>query len=73
MRLPIQAPAVIREAFHWPADRLFPGLVPSGQFTSGHIQAMRCFSHLCRCPGTYSYACCQKPECHWDGAKCACT
>ncbi|HTU16931.1 MAG TPA: hypothetical protein VMG10_02615 [Gemmataceae bacterium] len=70
MRLPVQVAAVIREAVHAPAVRLFRGLAPSGS-SSAHVESVTCSQVLCACapgPGHTSttYAQCPTNVCHWD-------
>jgi hypothetical protein len=76
MQLPIQVPAVIREALHWPAARLFRGLVPSS-IVSYNISSLTCSppNVLCQCPAPWNntYACCASGQgCHYDSTMCAC-
>jgi hypothetical protein len=79
VRLPIQAPAVIREALHRPTARLLGVLTPSDPFKNAWVTSVTCdkTKPLCRCNPTgswpyYTYACCQTGQCAYDGSKCAC-
>jgi hypothetical protein len=66
MRLPVLAPAVIRDALHRPTVQVFRGLAPSTRY-HGYIQSVDCQDQgqfFCRCDKTaswnhYTYTCCQ--------------
>lgn len=70
MRLPVQAPAVVREAHHRPTAQLSRGLAPSA-FSSSNVASITCAQELCSC-GNGTYACCSTNQCNPNGSMCQC-
>jgi hypothetical protein len=70
MRLPVQAPAVLRGALPTPPARLFRGLAPS-YFVSGNILSATCADTVCHC-GNGTYACCPSNVCCYKNSMCQC-
>ena len=68
MRLPIIAPAVVRERASWPLrGRFSRGTLPS--VNKNTVATMNCANNqiACNCQGTNKYACCaQNDGCHVD-------